>query len=162
MPISPPQQLCSGVNNYGKGLWSQRKKKITQPQLPKPHSRSGTLGYTRIFNFFSPPLNKMSKMYLMRSSPVTNEAVICQKGKICKLRAHPLTPCQQQRGAGSRRGRSATYSGRGELSHPKPCRRRVWGCSAKNNLMLQLEEWWESWQGCREGHQQINQLFNKN
>lgn len=69
---------------------AKAKKKITQAQLPKPakpepRSRSGTLGYTRIL-FYSPPsLNKMSKMYLMRSSPVTNEAVICQKGKSVNL-----------------------------------------------------------------------------
>lgn len=59
----------------------------------QPHSHSSTLGNTR---GFSPPLNKMSKMYLMRSSPCTNEAVICQKGKcaVNLVRAHPLTPCQ--------------------------------------------------------------------
>lgn len=63
---------------------------------------------------------------------------------------------------GGRRGRSATYSGRGELSHPKTCCPRVWGCLVKTSLMLLLEGWWKSWQGCREGHQQINQLSNEN
>lgn len=63
---------------------------------------------------------------------------------------------------GGRRGRSATYSGRGELSHPKACCPRIWGCRAENSLTLQLEECWESWQGCKAGHQQINQITNKN
>lgn len=47
-------------------------------------------------------------------------------------------PAQRWQPCG-RRGRSATYSGPGELSHPQACCRRVWGCSAKNSLMLQLE-----------------------
>lgn len=69
---------------------AKAKKKITQAQLPNLRSQSRAhapaRSATRGFYFISPPsLNKMSKMYLMRSSPVTNEAVICQKGKSVNL-----------------------------------------------------------------------------
>lgn len=67
------------------GAKVKKKKNTTQPQPPNlrklSRTRAPAHSASRGFYFFFPPLNKMSKMYLMRSSPLTNEAVICQKGK---------------------------------------------------------------------------------
>lgn len=124
--VHPPlQQLCSEQNNYDRGFGCQGKKlkPAPKPAEAQPRSRSSTLGNAWIF---FPHLNKMSKMYLMRSSPLTNEAVICQKGKsaVNLVRAHPLTPCQHAlrfisewgwAGRCAARGWTAIYSDLGEL-----------------------------------------------
>lgn len=89
---SHPQQLCLEWNNYEKGLWCQSEKKQhknNKTKLQPPNlrrlgcARAPARSASRGFYFLFLPLNKMSKMYLMRSSPLTNEAVICQKRKMC-------------------------------------------------------------------------------
>jgi len=93
------------------------KKMKTQPQPPNLRrlSRTRTPACLVSRGFYSPP-PQMSKMDLMRSSPLTNEAVICQKGKsaVNLVRAHPLTPRQPALRLAGRRGRTAIYSGRGK------------------------------------------------
>lgn len=79
----------------------------------------------------------------MRSSPLSNEAVICQKGKsaVNLVRAHPLTPCQhalrfisERRWSGrcAARGWTAIYSHLGELR----IKELSWGSSSSPPLFL--------------------------
>lgn len=77
LPVSQPQQLCSGVNNYEKGLWTQSKNEMNSSPAPKPakpelRSRSGTLGYTRILFPTPPPPQQNVKNVL-------NEKFSCYK-----------------------------------------------------------------------------------
>lgn len=72
-----------------------KKKKNLNPS-PQTCEGSAALALQRAWHHEDPPPPQMSKMYLMRSSSLTNEGVICQKGKsaVNLVRAHPLTPCQ--------------------------------------------------------------------